>query len=103
MRTFSLLFPLEAQSKETIPSTLENIVWSYSGDLMTKRAVKFQSSYFQLDLIGDMNADGLVNILDIVQLVNLVLINEYEDVSDLNEDGIINVLDIVQIVNIILN
>ncbi len=54
-------------------------------------------------LIGDLNGDGIVNILDIVQVVNLVLANEYEANGDLNSDGIINVLDIVQLVNIILN
>tara|TARA_Y100001970_G_scaffold271364_1_gene366519 strand:- start:6026 stop:7528 length:1503 start_codon:yes stop_codon:yes gene_type:complete len=54
-------------------------------------------------LNGDVNEDGIINVLDIVQTVNLVLTNEYEVNSDLNEDGIVNVLDIVQLVNIILN
>ncbi|MFP6577765.1 MAG: dockerin type I domain-containing protein, partial [Candidatus Nitrosopelagicus sp.] len=54
-------------------------------------------------VLGDINEDGIVNILDIVQVVNLVLENEYEANGDLNSDGIINVLDIVQLVNIILN
>ena len=40
--------------------------------------------------------------LDIVQIVNLVLTNEYEGNGDLNGDGIVNVLDIVQLVNLIL-
>ena len=52
---------------------------------------------------GDLNGDGIVNILDIVQTVNLVLTNQYEENSDLNEDGIVNVLDIVQLVNIVLS
>jgi CubicO group peptidase (beta-lactamase class C family) len=52
---------------------------------------------------GDVNEDGLVNVLDIVQTVNLVLTSEYEENSDLNGDGIVNVLDIVQLVNVILN
>ena len=52
---------------------------------------------------GDVNEDGFVNVLDIVQTVNLVLTNEYEENSDLNEDGIVNVLDIVQLVNLILD
>jgi len=38
-----------------------------------------------------------------VQLVNIILINEYNDAVDMNEDGIVNILDIVQLVNIILN
>ena len=53
--------------------------------------------------IGDINSDGIINILDVVQVVNLILGNFYQDSADLNDDGIINVLDIVQIVNIILN
>ena len=53
--------------------------------------------------IGDINIDGVVNVLDIVQLVNLILSNEYQENCDLNEDEIVNVLDVVQLVNIILN
>ena len=59
--------------------------------------------YKQINILsGDINNDEIVNILDVVQVVNLVLSNEYEELGDLNEDSIINVLDIVQLVNIIL-
>ena len=54
-------------------------------------------------LNGDFNNDGIVNILDVVQLVNIILINEYNNNVDMNQDGIVNILDIVQLVNIILN
>ena len=54
-------------------------------------------------LNGDSNNDGIINILDVVQLVNIILINEYNNAVDMNEDGIVNILDIVQLVNIILN
>ena len=53
--------------------------------------------------LGDINADGFINVLDVVVIVNIVLNNEYNQLADLNDDNIINVLDIVQIVNIILN
>ena len=58
-------------------------------------------------MLGDINLDGAVNILDVVILVNLVLGFQTPTdveflVSDLNNDGILNVLDIVQLVNIIL-
>jgi len=54
-------------------------------------------------LEGDLNEDGLTNVLDIVLLVNLVLGNaESDDCSDVNGDGILNVLDIVLLVNIVL-
>jgi len=54
-------------------------------------------------LNGDINADGVVNILDVVLLVNMVLSVEFEASADLNSDGVINVLDVVGLVNTILN
>tara|TARA_B100001094_G_scaffold123499_1_gene119237 strand:- start:1119 stop:2687 length:1569 start_codon:yes stop_codon:yes gene_type:complete len=57
-----------------------------------------------LDLIlGDLNYDNAINIQDIVLVVNLVLIDEYNYLADLNLDQVIDVLDLVQIINIILN
>jgi hypothetical protein len=56
--------------------------------------------------LGDVNFDGVVNVLDVVLLVNSILngdsANDYPQ-GDLNEDGLLNVLDVVLIVNIILN
>ena len=55
------------------------------------------------NLEGDLNADGIPNVLDIVLLVNLVLGgNQPGDCSDVNGDDILNVLDIVLLVNIVL-
>ena len=53
--------------------------------------------------LGDLNADNIINVLDIVQIVSLILNSEYEINGDYNEDGILNVVDIVQIISIILN
>jgi len=55
------------------------------------------------ELDGDLNNDNTINILDIVQLVNLILENEFQEDADLNNDNDINILDIIQLVNIILN
>ena len=55
-------------------------------------------------LAGDINNDGLVNIQDVIQIINIILDNvEYDEFADLNEDGLINVQDIIIIVFIILN
>ena len=59
-------------------------------------------------IVGDINLDSSINILDIVILVNFILgsqspIDDQFSYSDLNNDNILNVLDIVQLVNIILN
>ena len=55
-------------------------------------------------LLGDLNGDGIINVVDIVALVNLILNGEeYNPVADLNQDNIVNVVDIVALVNIIIN
>ena len=53
---------------------------------------------------GDVNQDGIVNVLDVILTVNIVLgTSEFSSNADLNQDGLINVLDIVSLVNIILS
>ena len=85
------------------------IVWEYtdtgSSNTVIARAQKYALDYFgDNDVIeGDLNGDGILNILDLVSLVNLILSNDYTDIGDLNEDGLLNVLDIVLIVNLILD
>ena len=53
-------------------------------------------------ILGDVNQDGILNILDVVIIVNQVLSNEYNLIADVNEDGVVNVLDVVMMVNILL-
>ncbi len=53
-------------------------------------------------LYGDVNNDGLINIVDIVIIVNLVLSNEYNDIADGNGDQSVDVLDIIIFINLIL-
>jgi len=59
------------------------------------------------DLNGDINFDGIVDILDVVSIVNFIMgtldpTQAQLIAADYNFDGIIDVLDIVQIVNFIL-
>jgi len=59
-------------------------------------------------VVGDVNSDNEVNVLDVVSIVGYVLGSiEFDDnqinLADLNNDENIDVLDIVQLVNIILN
>ena len=53
-------------------------------------------------LPGDLNNDGILNVLDVVLMVNMVLSVGYDESADMNGDGIINVLDIVTLINAIL-
>jgi len=59
-------------------------------------------------LLGDVNSDGLINVLDVVSVINFILsinipVGDQFVLSDINQDNVINVLDVVLIVNIILN
>ncbi|MDB3868441.1 dockerin type I repeat-containing protein [Candidatus Marinimicrobia bacterium] len=53
-------------------------------------------------LLGDINGDSSINVLDIIEVINLILEGEYNLVVDMNYDHEVNVLDIVVIVDIIL-
>jgi len=55
------------------------------------------------EMIGDINTDGSINVLDVVILANAVLTGEDLPAGDINGDGVNNVLDIVGLVNIIFN
>ena len=56
---------------------------------------------------GDVNADGSIDVLDIVLVVNII-IETYDpsddefSAADINNDGVVDVLDIVILVNAIL-
>ena len=57
---------------------------------------------------GDVNEDGLIDILDLVIVVNVILGAEELDLiqtyaADMNLDGLINIQDIILIINLILN
>jgi len=53
-------------------------------------------------LVGDLNNDGLVNILDIIIIANIALgQTEYDETADINGDTIINIRDIIELFNII--
>ena len=57
----------------------------------------------ECSLVGDINYDNEINVLDIVEIINCILSDFCTNCSDMNDDGITNVLDIVAIINIIIN
>ena len=85
-----------------------NKLWSYiyseneADNYAIARSQKYSMDYLDATLLGDMNSDGLLNVLDIVSLVNIILYGETDPLGDVNLDGDINVLDVVILVNIIL-
>ena len=66
----------------------------------------FYNQETECSLLGDINNDNQVNILDVVETVNFILFEPGFDslnCSDINDDGVINIIDIVLMVNIILD
>ncbi len=53
-------------------------------------------------LEGDLNADNVIDVLDVIQAVNFILNSEYENMADLNQDNVLNVLDIILYIDLIL-
>jgi len=55
-------------------------------------------------LTGDVNLDGMLNVLDVVLIINIILYeNEYNEIADLNQDQGINILDVVILISMILD
>ena len=79
------------------------IQWEYSGSFYSvHRAIKYTDSYFNNYIIGDINGDEILNVLDIVIMINMILSNEFSEVADVNEDGFLDVLDVVLMINILV-
>ena len=55
------------------------------------------------NLLGDVNSDQIINVLDIVFLINFIIEGGFIYSGDMNQDNTINVQDIVLLVQNILN
>ncbi len=54
------------------------------------------------NLIGDLNSDLVINVIDAVILVELILNSSYVFDADINMDNFLDILDLVQLINLIL-
>ena len=75
---------------------------SYFDDLFLK--VWQDEDCMNTGILGDLNQDDILNILDIIIMVNIILeLDDYESLADMNEDGIVNILDVITLINAILD
>ena len=83
------------------------VVWDYhlqGMNVMIPRAQKYAIDAFEQEaILGDINGDEVLNVLDVILVVNMALGNAEIDLNgDMNNDSGINVLDVVLLVNLIL-
>ena len=113
------------ENNEISVSNLESISFEHSYNFNTSdilshvlivspiyNGIEFQTINFDVELsdimLGDLNFDQIINVLDVVIMVNFAIglnqpTNSEIEVCDFNLDGIINILDIVQLINLILS
>jgi hypothetical protein len=101
-----IVIDIEANSFDLYPGDYLGYV-NVSTNIQENVQIPIHLTVGAVSISGDVNDDGQLNVLDIVQIVNYVLGNlEFNDSqilsADVNDDGLVNVLDIVTLVNMIL-
>ena len=94
------------RSSIALAGPVVHVVWEDTRDGNYEIYYKQDPTGSVINLMGDANCDGLVNVLDIITIVNHILGANPDPFcfqqADINGDGSINVLDIIGTVNIIL-
>ena len=72
-------------------------------DFILDKGYEFLYQFIDIEssVLGDLNQDSLIDILDIIIAVNHILNDDFTDQGDMNDDGVLNILDIVIYINII--
>ncbi|MEM9413611.1 MAG: dockerin type I domain-containing protein, partial [Planctomycetota bacterium] len=87
------LFPNAYQQEVVVgPNSSVVISMNYNGQILGNA---FTSR------LGDINCDGLVNLLDVASFVDLVSTGEFQFEADINEDGVVNLLDVAPFVDLL--
>ena len=94
---------------------LEGLEYTFNDQYPTAAATLYDNSALFIStranyeyIIGDLNQDASVNILDVIITVNIILdleadVTAYQQyVADMNQDWAINILDVVLLVELIL-
>ncbi|MBT3251799.1 MAG: hypothetical protein HN729_02315 [Candidatus Marinimicrobia bacterium] len=102
----------ESWSEEYMAESLTLNTIAVVGESVILTAGEFGTIFRQAlgpsGIIGDVNNDGSVDVLDIVRIVNIIVGNLPEPTGyelwagDFNADGNLNVLDVIAIINVII-
>ena len=88
----------------TINSDVSSLTFNIQPIYHDYDSKSYNFNIYSPQISGDLNSDGILNILDVVILVGVILDeSETNFASDVNGDGITNILDIVTLINLILS
>ena len=79
------------------------LIFNTNYNNITSNQISFTINLNHINLVGDLNYDGEINVVDAIIIVNMILNEQFDSLADLNEDEVINVMDIVLLVDMILN
>ena len=103
------LTPAEDQALGQHQVTLKNVTLG-TGDMTDKNAgaATQQTAYTATELVlGDVNYDGSISVIDVISTINHILQNTptvfSKKAADVNGDGGISVVDVIGIIDMILN
>ena len=103
----SILIPIEQIANDDNQIQL-NILLSNDGYSITntgnnapRLVVEYEIQ--NIILLGDINGDSIVNVLDLIAIVNTIFNsnNSYIEIADMNYDSIINIYDLIHMVEVI--
>ena len=99
----------DSTQKDPIIYKQNDVLYSFWSDQRNGNyEIYFSKATNESIILGDINQDSVIDILDVVHMISFILGQENPSVieemaSDLNSDGLINIQDVILIINIILN
>ncbi len=71
-----------------------------SGGVALGEPTIFLETFF-VDLLGDVNCDGVLNLLDVAPFVDVITSSAFFDKADINRDGVVDLLDVAPFVDLL--
>ena len=87
-------FDAESYTLE-LPELPQGLFWDRS-DFVSEGLIRIVDF-----LLGDVNQDGVVDLLDVAPFVDLIINGQYQVEADINMDGEVNLLDVAGLVQLI--
>jgi hypothetical protein len=88
---------------DSIPNGSQVLIFNTNYNDVISNEINFTINLNNTNLVGDLNDDGEINIIDVILVVDLILNGEFNSLVDINEDEAITIIDVVLLINIILN